>query len=60
MGGGSTTTVPQAASRPWLSANPSAVSVVKTNMFMIVCRRKRCCRFIIGWCPISAIRKPPS
>lgn len=60
MGGGSAATVPQVASRPWLSAKPSAAFVVKTNMFMIVCRRKSCRKFIIGWCPISAIRKPPS
>ncbi len=60
MGGGSVATVPRAASRPWLSAKPSAVSVVKANMCMIVCRRKSCRRFIIGWCPISVVRKAPS
>ena len=41
---------PEPASRSWLNARASAVSVAKTNMCMIVCRRKRCRRFTTGWC----------
>src|SRR5204862_7457600 len=41
------------APRPWLKARVTAKFVVKSNMSMIVCRRKRCRRFITGWSPTS-------
>ena len=48
------------ASRPWLSAKASAKFVAKINMCMIVCRRKKCRRFITGWSPRSPrANRPP-
>jgi hypothetical protein len=49
------------ASRSWLSAKTSARFVAKTNMCMIVCRRKKCRRFITGWSPMGPrANRPPN
>lgn len=49
----------ETASRSWLSARASAKFVAKINMCMIVCRRKKCRRFITGWSPRSPRAKRP-
>ena len=53
MGGRCAAALLEPASRSWLSARASAESVAKTNMCMIVSHRKRCRRFITGWCALS-------
>jgi len=51
----------ETASRSWLSTKASAKFVAKINMCMIVCRRKKCRRFITGWSPTSLkANRPPN
>jgi hypothetical protein len=53
VGGRGFETILEPQSRPWLSAKPNTKSVVKINISMIVCRLKKCRRFITGWCPTN-------
>ena len=61
VGGSGAATRLELASRPWLNANTSAKFVVKINMCRIVCRLKKCRKFIIGWYPTNArANQPPN
>ena len=61
VGGKSAQALLETASRSWLNAKASAKFVAKINMCMIVCRRKKCRRFITGWSPRSPrTSTPPS
>ena len=56
VGGSGSAALLERASRSWLSASLNAKSAAKTNTCMIVCRRKKCRRFITGWCQTSLRR----
>ena len=53
VGGNGAEALLETAARSWLNAKVSAKFVAKINMCMIVCRRKRCRRYITGWSPTS-------
>lgn len=59
VGGSGFAALLEAASRPWLNVSASARSVVKINISMIVCRRKKCRRCTTGWCLTNPRTTPP-
>lgn len=56
MGGSGSAAFLERASGSWLSASLNAKSAAKTTTCRIVCRRKKCRRFITGWCRTSLRR----